>query len=384
MRKTAAFALLMLILVGHACAQPLSRVKESKLKKRGARLIKESEAVGLSVGIISRGQSYYFNFGTINPDFNVAPTSQSVYQIGSVTKTFVSLLFAQAVIEEKISLDDDIRKYLDDSYPNLEYKGHPITLLHLANYTSGLPDNLLPASATEDSSAFQTEQRMSTFTKKDLIQALKTVTLDTIPGYHPHHSNTASQLLRYIIEKIYASPIEKSVREFILDPLKMNDTSFGTEMSDHNLLTGYNDKGKAMPWFTNSFHSGTGGIRSSAADFTKYMFYLLRSPDAQTKLALRKTILVDAGTNKVIGFNPPDKIDPTKYSVSLNWYHYAPELGNSRIFADGGTPGFACYVAMYPESDLGIVLLANKLSEKVFNGLSSFADEIYKICMDKK
>jgi CubicO group peptidase (beta-lactamase class C family) len=68
------------------------------------------------------------------------PSQNTVYEIGSITKTFVSFYLANAVLEHKVSLDDDIRKYLKESYPNLEYNGAPIQLVHLANTTSLLPD----------------------------------------------------------------------------------------------------------------------------------------------------------------------------------------------------------------------------------------------------
>lgn len=66
----------------------------------------------------------------------------TIYEIGSISKTFGSLLLAKAVVEKRANLNDDIRQYLDGTYPNLTYGHEPIRLVHLTNWTAELPDNL--------------------------------------------------------------------------------------------------------------------------------------------------------------------------------------------------------------------------------------------------
>ena len=68
-----------------------------------------------------------------------SPNDQTLYEIASLTKTFAGTLLAQAINDNKLKLDDDIRNYLPDSFPNLSYEDHPITFRHLLTHESGLP-----------------------------------------------------------------------------------------------------------------------------------------------------------------------------------------------------------------------------------------------------
>lgn len=120
------------VLYGQTKQVPL----DTLVKRLGETFMKDKQAVGLSIGVYNNGANYFYNFGTTEKGKTQPPTQNTVYEIGSVTKAFVSLILANAVIEKKVKLDDDIRKYLDGVYPNLEYQKKPIKLVHLANTTS--------------------------------------------------------------------------------------------------------------------------------------------------------------------------------------------------------------------------------------------------------
>ena len=98
--------------------------------------------LAFSAGAVKDGVTRSYNYGTIQKGKNIPPTGENIYEIGSITKTFGSLILAHAVLEGRVKLDDDIRKYLRDGYPNLQYGKEPIRLIHLVNLTSRLPDNL--------------------------------------------------------------------------------------------------------------------------------------------------------------------------------------------------------------------------------------------------
>ena len=95
----------------------------------------------LSGVIYVDGKTYQFHFGKLTDGKQA--NNQTIYDIGSITKTYTGLILAQAVIDKKLNLDMDIRKYLDSSYPNLKLdKNKSITLKHLITHTSGLPMNI--------------------------------------------------------------------------------------------------------------------------------------------------------------------------------------------------------------------------------------------------
>jgi len=204
---------------------------DTLVKRLGETFMKDKQAVGLSIGIYNNGINYFYNFGTTEKGKVLLPTKKSIYEIGSITKTFVSLVLANAVLEKRISLDDDIRKFLDGSYQNLEYGGRSIKVVHLANTTSGIPNWLPPhtpefATASSDSIPYLLEKIYASYSKKDFFNALHSVILDTVPGFKPRHSNAAAQLLTYILERVYKTSIENLVNKYVLTRIKMDNTSF--------------------------------------------------------------------------------------------------------------------------------------------------------------
>ena len=352
----------------------------------GSNAVKGDNGAGLSVAVYHAGQTWFYNFGTTENGKIKAATENTVYEIGSITKTFVSLLLAQAVVDKKVLLQDDVRKYLDGDYANLEYDHQPITLLNLANTTSGLPEVLpsapdsLVKSVPADSVSFVVERYYQSLTEKDFYQLLHTVKLDTVPGYNPKHSNCAAQLLGYIIQRVYKKPLYQLIDQYILTPLQMQNTSFASSNPNNQLLAnGYNDKGSAMPHLEQTYMQASGGLRSSAADMIKYAAYLLDNKTTATQLALKKNISIDAGTNKVVGTYPADVVDDRVYSGSLNWWHYNPKKGKQRIWADGGTMGFCSYLVLYPDAGAAVVVLSNKTGQAIFNTLPNIAGEVLNV-----
>src|SRR5437588_6073830 len=84
----------------------------------------DTSRVGVSVGVYINDKTFIYNYGTTQKGKNIKPTNSTIYEIGSVTKTFTGILLAQAIVDKKVKINDDIRKYLEGDYPNLSYKGH--------------------------------------------------------------------------------------------------------------------------------------------------------------------------------------------------------------------------------------------------------------------
>jgi D-alanyl-D-alanine-carboxypeptidase/D-alanyl-D-alanine-endopeptidase len=358
---------------------------DATIRKLGDRFIVDKQAVGLSIGVYANGDGHFYNFGSIERDKDILPSQNTVYEIGSITKTFVSLILAIAVQEQKANLDDDIRKYLKESYPNLEYNGIPIKLVHLANTTSLLPDWLpeLPVeirNLSNDSSSFLRINYYNKLTSTDFFKALHSVKLDTIPGTRSAHSNAAAQLLAYILEGIYQMPMEKLITKYVTTPYKMNETFFINEKKLRSTATGYTASGNeanyefAIPYFKN-----VAGLGSTASDLVKYIKMYLDTTNETASLCLRKTIDMTASSGKVTKMRPDHTATPDVYSAALGWFKYHPSVSNSQIWADGGTNGFNSYVVIYPHLNSGVVVLANKSDEKIFRALPAIAYEISKV-----
>ena len=138
-----------------------------------AEYLAAEQGVGLSIGVVRDGKFTSWHFGAIAKG-GPAPTADTAYEIGSISKTITSLLLARAVIAGKASLDDDVRKYLDGDWPKLQFEGQPVRLLHLANMTSALPDNLPDLSGIgEDPGRFRMAKAIAAYGKADFLADLQ-------------------------------------------------------------------------------------------------------------------------------------------------------------------------------------------------------------------
>ena len=106
------------------------------VERAARKFMSDARAVGLSVGVLKGGKTYTYNYGEVEKGKGRLPTRHTLYEIGSVTKTLTGVLLARAAVEGRVKLDDDVRKYLDGDYPNLEFDGRPVRLVHLINHTS--------------------------------------------------------------------------------------------------------------------------------------------------------------------------------------------------------------------------------------------------------
>src|SRR5687768_4133278 len=160
---------------------------DSAVQSAVASFFKVSCPVGLSIAVFNKGTISYYNYGTVSKQRQQLPTIHSLYEIGSLTKTFTGALLAKAVVENKVTLDTDIRKYLKEPYPNLQYNEVPITLRQLSTHQSSLQNNLpdnseLFKQPDFDKLPFQLIALEKTYDNKRYRAELRQIRPDTIPG----------------------------------------------------------------------------------------------------------------------------------------------------------------------------------------------------------
>lgn len=339
-----------------------TRAQDTLVKRLGADFMKAPEAVGLSIAVIHQDRVQYYHFGATQKDRQQSPTATTIFEIGSITKTFVSTLLAHAVTEGKIKLDDDIRTYLPEPYPNLAYQGQAIKVVHLANLTSELP-NWLPdkpeifSGATTDSIPYLLVNLHKNYTQRDFYRDLHLIQLKGAPGKNPRHSNVAAQLLGFILERVYQQPLDHLLRQYITEPLGMQQTAFVVNQT-RPMATGYDRKGNVMPYITMPDNQGAGGISSTPADMAKYIKFQLDEANQVVRLSHQKTL------------ETPQDV------VGLNWHLDKTDRGEREIWHTGGTFGFSSYIVLYPDRQLGIVLLANESDETTQGKLISIASRL--------
>ena len=165
---------------------------ENAITKNALQLLEDKRFHSVSIAVLKNGESTIKHFGELTIGKSNKPNDSTLYELASVTKTFTGYIAAKAVLDKKINLEDDIRIYLDESYPNFEFQGEPIRIKHLITHTSGFP-NFPPKS--ENKEAF--------------FEGLKLIKIETKPGEKYFYSNTAPELTEYIEEKVYKKPYEE-------------------------------------------------------------------------------------------------------------------------------------------------------------------------------
>lgn len=319
-------------------------------QRLGNEFIAQGRSDGMSIAVVKDGKAHFYNFGTTTRGQDRPPTEQSVYEIGSVSKLFNSLLLAHAVVEGRIDPQDDIRKHLPGDYPNLEWQGTPVRIVDLANTTSALPDNLPnpfppPGPGFDpDKVPFTASEALQRITPNQVYEELKTATPSRKPGTQPQHSNLAPDLLGRILEKVYGEPYETLVARYIEQPFGMQPgIGHGRAALE---VDGYNKRQVAMPRMYERAFLMAGGLRYSTADMAKFISAELAAADPAIRLTQQ-----------------PAWGDPDRTAVGYNWTLSRTVDGKPRLRTSGSTFGCASYIELYPAMDYGIVLLANRPGE---------------------
>lgn len=321
---------------------------DSVVQKTLLRFIETPQNCGISIGISKNGVTHFYNYGETKRNSMTLPNKNTVYEIGSVTKTFCGTLLAYAVLDQKINLEDDIRNYLPGKYVNLSFKNSPILIKHLANHTSGLPrvpENLMFIPN------FDSLNPYNNYSKALLFDYLKTLRLSVEPGTVCDYSNLGMALLGNIIENVYNKPFDELIKEKICLPNKLNQTTVNlTEAQLPMFADGHNGEGMVTShWNLNGFVAA-GGMHSTAEDMLNYLNYHMSEQDGATKLAHKITF-------------------SDKQKLGLGWFISKTKFGNDLIWHNGGTYGFSSFCGFIKEKNCSIIVLANSAAQIDYIGL---------------
>jgi CubicO group peptidase (beta-lactamase class C family) len=304
----------------------------------------DPKAVGLSIGIYKGGQQYSYGYGEVEKGSGKIPNDRTIYSLGSVSKTFIGVLLARAVTEHKLSLQDDIRKYLPGDFPNLEYKGLPIRLVDLANHTSGINKfrfNNLPANY-ETMTADEALKYFASYTDEDLLRDLRNLTVDTVPGVRYHYSLGGINLLGMALAKVYHTTLDQLVRDYYGKTFHMTDTKLISDPRDMTRYArGYDEKGQLMPQmpeYTPSLYT----VKSTTKDMLNYV----EANVLETNPAIRLSHQQTWG-------------DLKSFAVGLTWDMEDYYGRGTEIWHSGFDYGSITLITAYPSLGFGMFLWAN-------------------------
>jgi len=294
---------------------------------------------GCALAVINDGQIIYKRgYGMAKLEDSIVMTPSKIFDIGSVSKQFTATCIVILAEQGKVSIDDDMRKYL----PEMPKYEKPITISHLLHHTSGVRDynSLLSlAGFRPDSDSPTVEEALEIICKQKRLNFL--------PGEEYSYSNSGYFLLSCIVERVSGKSLNEFAQEHIFKPLGMTNTIF---QDDHtqiipNRATGYSPGPKGFKIdMSNWDETGDGNIYTSVEDLFLWdqVFYSNK---------LGKPLMDNL--HQVGVLNNGTKLD---YALGLVIGEYK---GLKTVSHGGSWAGFRAALVRFPEQKFSVICLAN-------------------------
>jgi CubicO group peptidase (beta-lactamase class C family) len=334
---------------------PLATSQDKAVDSLMQPFMAQLNTVGAAIAIFKNGKTYHYNYGETAKGNNNIPDNRTIFEIGSISKTFTAILLADAVNKGKIKLDDPVNKYLPDSIPAIKFDGVSVTVKSLINHSSGIPR--MPDNFT----ANKTDPYID-YDDRKLFGFYKNFKPVRKPGDKYEYSNLAVGTVGVILERINKDSYENMLLKTICKPLGMNDTKEYLRGQDSaRFAKGYDDGNFVAPWNFKAF-MGAGGIRSTTADMILY---------AQAQLGTASPALnTDIQLTHTVTFKTADA------TLGMAW-HYLKPGKDEILFHNGGTGGYKSYLAVNLQKKFALVILSNTTIsvDGVGNGLMKWMEE---------
>jgi serine-type D-Ala-D-Ala carboxypeptidase/endopeptidase len=306
------------------------------------RIDARQQGVGIVVGVIEPSGRRIVSYGNFDRKEKRAVNGDTLFEIGSVTKVFTSLLLADAVQRGEVALTDPVAQYLPPGTKVPERGGRKITLQDLAMHTSALPR--LPSNFTPKDPA----NPYADFTVAQLYDFLSTYELPRDIGAEYEYSNLGAGLLGHALARRAGMDYETLVRTRVITPLAMKSTTITlSDALKKRLAPGHDAQLERVPNWDLPTLAGAGALRSTANDLLNFLAANLRitssplAPALTSMLAVRRPIPMPG------------------QQIALGWHiAHGPE-GREIVWHNGGTGGYRSYIGFDPKNHTGVVVLAN-------------------------
>ncbi|WP_313678169.1 class C beta-lactamase [Pantoea vagans] len=359
--KKSLFYLALFSLSASCVAADLSSQQVTSLVKAAIEPLMEQQAIpGMSVAVLYKGRAQFVNLGVADLESRRRVTENTLFELGSVSKTFTGTLAGIMIRNGEIRLNDPVQK----RWPQLTgEQWRPVRMLHLATYTAGGLPLQLPDEVTDQASLLRFYQNWQP---------------TAAPGLQRQYSNASIGLFGSLMVK---GDYEQAMERHVFQPLRLTRTYITVPPSMMlNYAWGYKN-GQPVRVSPGMLDAEAYGIKSTARDMLTFMQAnidpnRLSAGNAVLRNAIRtaqsryfkvgslyqglgwemydwpvdaKTLLRDNDNAVALKPRPATQVNPVGPSQSASWVHKT-----------GATNGFGAYIAFIPEQNSGIVLLANK------------------------
>lgn len=301
--------------------------------------IKHELTPGIVIGILDAKGVTYYSFGVKSLTTKAPVDEHSVFEIGSVTKTFTGIILAEMVIKNEVTLEDPLQQYLPKGVTAPTRNGASIKLVNLANHTSSLPSSPGNFTPTNPSNPF------ADYTEKQLYDFLSSYTLSRDIGSRYEYSNYAVGLLGHVLATTRGVSYEQLMINVIAKPLDLKNTRITlTPEMKQNLALGYSGGLQVENWDLPTL-AGAGAIRSTAEDMMRYLqanMGLIKS-DLYPAMQLAHNNTRETGANPIVG---------------LGW-HIMASGSQQIVWHNGGTGGYKTFIGFVEGENKAVVVLSN-------------------------
>ena len=303
----------------------------------------------ISLAIINKQKTEYIGIIRKNDTLQIINNQNNIFEIGSISKVFTSVLFSKFIHDKKAYLDETIASNFDFNIK----EGGEINLQQLANHTSGLAK--LPSNI--GFMQLLSEQPYINYTSGLLKENLtKDIKLKNKVGKKSKYSNFGAGLLGYILTRKERKTYEDILQKYICKPLNMTKTtSDRNKISKDKLIKGLDKKGKETSnWDFTDVLIGAGGIKSCVVDLEKFV---------------RKNFENDEVYNLT---HQPTFTISDKMKIGLGWHILSKD---NILWHNGGTGGYKSCLTLNKEKEAAVIVLSN------VSGLSKKGVNIDKLCI---
>ncbi|MGZ6038523.1 MAG: serine hydrolase [Phenylobacterium sp.] len=307
------------------------------------RIDAEHSGVGIVVGVIDTHGRRIVSYGVSDPADPRPVDGKTVFEIGSMTKVFTSLVLSEMVEAGEVKLDDPVAKYLPPGTKVPERGGKQISLVDISTQSSGLPR--MPTNfAPKD-----WDNPYVDYDEAKLFQFLAGYSLPRDIGAQYEYSNLAVGLLGDALARRAGSNYETMVKRRIIEPLKMTSTTITLSPALKARLARGHDAGldPAANWDLDAL-AGAGALRSDAEDILTFL---------GAELGYVKTFLAPAMRAQWSTVRRPT--GAANLSVALAWHISSPPNRDEIVWHNGGTGGYRTFMGFDPKTGVGVVVLTN-------------------------